>query len=175
MKLQGIDISSVLKPEAKYVILTKKFISSLAEEYPDFISYNELGIKLRELIILNKKGIYTGYKYSIKVNEDGRLTSLVDDDKVIIALRAKKLEKFLTAELRFLGFRKDNLDKILILHDVPVIGSNREELINGIREYLKLWNGIEISDLPAIVKPEYKIPAKGKILDVDYADLAFTV
>ncbi|BAB66599.1 hypothetical protein [Sulfurisphaera tokodaii] len=175
MKLQGIDISSILKPEAKYVILTKKFVSSLAEDYPDFISYNEMGIKLRELIVVSKKGMYTGYKYSITANKDGGLTSLIDDDKVIIALRAKKLEKFLTAELRFLGFKKDNLDKILILHDVPVIGNNREELINDIKEYLKLWNGIEISDLPAIVKPEYKTPVKGKILDVDYADLAFTV
>ncbi|BFH74558.1 hypothetical protein SJAV_25020 [Sulfurisphaera javensis] len=175
MKLQGIDISSILKPEVKYVILTKKFVSSLADDYPVFISYNEDGIKLRELFLLNGKKIYTGYKYTVSFKDDGGLTSLIDEDEVVVSLRAKKLEKFLTTELRFLGFKKGKPDKILILHDVPVIGTNRKELVEGIKEFLRLWNGIDVEDLPAKIEPEYKKAVKGKVIDIDYADLAFTI
>lgn len=175
MKLQGIDISSIVKPEAKFVILTKRFIPSMADEYPTFISYNEEKIKLREMILLNNKKIFTGYKYVISVKEDGGLTSLNDEDEIIISLHAKKLEKFLTTELRLIGLKKEKVDKILILYDVPVIGSTRNEIVEDVKKFLKLWSGIEIEDLPAKIIPKYKKEVKGKIVDVDYADLLFTV
>lgn len=169
MRIQGIDISSILKPEVKYVTLTKRFVPSLADSFPDFISYNENGVKIRELIVLDQKKnkIYTGYKYTIKAELDGGLTSLTDDDEVVVYLRAHKYDRFLTTELHFLGLKRGNPDKILILYDVPVIGVNKEELISQLRDFLRLWDGIIVDDIPAKIKPEYKRQVKGKVIDVD--------
>jgi len=174
MKIQGINISSILKPEARYIVLSKKFVSSLADSFPSFTSYNESGIKIRELIVFNKKRMYTGYKYTVNTKSDGGLTSLTDEDEVLVSLRAKKYDNILTTELRFLGIKNDKPDKLLILYDVPVIGRNREELVNEIKEFLKLWDGIVVKDIPAKIKPEYKRQVKAKIVDIDYADLLFT-
>jgi len=175
MKLQGIDITSILKPEVKYVVVSDRFVSSLADSFPSFVSYNENGIKIRELIIFNRKRIYTGYKYEVNSKSDGGLTSLTDEDEVLVSLRAKKLNNILTTELRFLGIKKEKPDKLLILYDVPVIGRNREELVDGIKEFLKLWDGIVVEDIPARIKPEYKRQVKAKVVDIDYASLLFTV
>ena len=175
MKLQGVDITSILKPEVKYVVVAERFVSSLADSFPSFTSYNENGIKIRELIIFDKKKIYTGYKYEVNVKSDGGLSSLTDEDEVLVSLRAKKLNNMLTTELRFLGIKNEKPNKLLILYDVPVIGGNREELVEGIKEFLRVWDGIVVEDIPARIKPEYKRQVKAKVIDVDYANLLFTV
>jgi len=95
MKLQNIEISSILSPEARYVTITSKFLPNLADEVPVFTSYNGEKVKLRELIILSErtgKKIITGYKYDLEVKEgDGGLTSLYDVDQVILTMKAKNI------------------------------------------------------------------------------------
>jgi hypothetical protein len=174
MNIQGVNISSILIPEVKYIVLTKRFVSSLAEEYPAFISYNEDKVKLRELILLKKK-LITGYKYDVNVKEgDGGLSSLYDDDEIVLNIRARKNGLMITSDLVFLGIKKKEMDKILIIHDLPVIARDRNGLIEGIREFLRSWNGIEIETIPTKFKLEYKHKVKAKIIDVDYADVLFT-
>jgi hypothetical protein len=64
---------------------------------------------------------------------------------------------------------KKELEKILILHDIPIIAKNKEELYNEIFNYLSNW-GINISSVPAEIRNVLnKVNTESKILDIDYA------
>lgn len=170
MKIQNVDVTSLITPETKYITVTSEFIPDFAEEFPVFTSYNGDGVVLRKLILLSKKNIITGYKYDVEVKEgDGGLTSLYDMSEVIVTMKAKKYKDFMTASLTFVGFKKERIEKILILYDVPIVSNNKEDLLSQIKSFLKSFYGIEIDQLPAKFKVEHKHFVKAKITDVDYA------
>ncbi|MEJ2771188.1 hypothetical protein [Stygiolobus sp. CP8521M] len=179
MKLQNIEISSILSPEARYVTITSKFLPNLADEVPVFTSYSGEKVKLRELIILSErtgKKIITGYKYDLEVKEgDGGLTSLYDVDQVILTMKAKKYNEFMTTTLIFIGLKKGSPEKALILHDVPVLAKNKTDLIDQIKGHLRTFHGIEIDHIPAKFKVEHKHLVKAKLTDVDYAFSLFNL
>ncbi|ARM76055.1 hypothetical protein [Acidianus manzaensis] len=178
MKLFGYNIDSVLTPEVKYVISTKYFVDTLAETYPAIISLNSEGKVLRELIFIKQshlKGrtIQEGYKYSIESKGDGKLNSLSKCDKIILGIKAKKMAKLkaITVQLRFFGFKKGNLEKILIIHDVPIIAKDKKDLLLQVQEFLKEWNS-KIEDIPGIViRDKEETSINSKIIDIDYLTL----
>ncbi len=175
MKLFGHNVDSLLTPEANYIITRKIFVPFLAEEFPEIISVNSNFNIIRELIIikdhiLQGNKIQIGYKYTVSSKSDGKLSSLKDCKKIILGINAKLIKNLnaFTTDLIFFGFKKE-LEKILILHDVPIIAKNKQELYNEIFNYLSNWK-IYISSIPAEIKtlPDNK-PTKSKILDIDYA------
>ncbi|BDC19414.1 hypothetical protein [Acidianus sp. HS-5] len=175
MKLFGHNVDSILTPEANYIVTRKAFVPFLAEEFPEIISLNSNLNIIRELIVikdhrLQGNKIQIGYKYTITSKSDGRLSSLKDCKKIVLGINAKLIRNLnaLTSDIIFFGFKKE-LEKILILHDVPIMAKNKEELYNEISNYLLSW-GINATSIPAEIKivPNNR-HSKSKILDMDYA------
>ncbi|BCU71430.1 hypothetical protein [Stygiolobus caldivivus] len=179
MQLQNVDVSSIISPEVRYITLTSEFIPYLAEEVPVFTSYNQDKIKLRKLILLSeklRKKIVTGYRYDVEVKEgDGGLTSLYDMDSIVLTINAKKHSQYITTSLIFTGIKSEKLEKVLILYDIPIVSTNREDLIMQITTYLKSYYGIEIDRIPTKFRIDHKHIIKAKLVDVDYAFTLFTV
>ncbi len=175
MKLFGINVDSLVVPEAKFIVSKMKFLSSMGEDYPALVSLDQDNHVIRELVVVKRpvlKGhqIQPNYRFEIESKEDGRLSSLSDEQKVLVGIKARKGTLGITASLVFAGF-KDQLDKVLIVHDVPVVASNRRELIEGLKEFLKEWAGIEVEDIPCVIEGVKGERIKVKKLDVDYATL----
>ncbi len=173
MRLFGFDVDSIITPETKFIITKKRFLSSFGDEYPSFISLNEDKKVIRELVILSKsffKGheIQLGYEYSLESNTDGKLNSLIDSKKIILGIKAKRMPYGITTQLRFLGI-KDKPDKILIMHDVPIVASNRKELLASIKDFMNEWVSINVSNIPCIITGVKKEKIKVNTIDVDYA------
>jgi len=175
MKLFGHNVDSLLTPEVNYIITKRVFVPFLAEEFPEIVSLNSNFNVIRELIVikdhlLQGNKIQIGYKFTISSKTDGRLSSLKECKKIILGINAKLIKKLgaLTTDLIFFGFKKE-LEKILILHDIPIIAKNKEELYNEIFNYLSNW-GINISSVPAEIRNvSNKVNTESKILDIDYA------
>lgn len=179
MKLFGYLIDSILTPETKFVATAYRFIDSIGESYPAFVSLNQDGEIIRELIIiqesrLNGRKIQEGYKYVVSSNSDGKLSSLSDCDIIAIGIRAKKMENFnaISTQLRFFGFKSNSLNKILIVNDVPVLAKNKEDLIMQLNEFLAHWN-VHINNIPDIIYNVNieKSKVRAKLLDIDYLKL----
>ncbi|AWR97408.1 hypothetical protein DFR86_07500 [Acidianus sulfidivorans JP7] len=178
MKLFGYNIDSVLTPEAKYVVTSRYFLDTLAEAYPAVISLNLEGKILRELVFIKQsrlKGrtIQEGYKYEIESHSDGRLNSLSKCEKIILGIKAKKISNInaITTQLRFFGFKKGNLERLLIIHDVPIIAKDKKDLFFQIQKFLNEWN-VKVDNIPGLVlkKEESKV-TNSKIIDLDYLSL----
>ncbi|QXJ32752.1 hypothetical protein [Saccharolobus shibatae] len=179
MKLNGIDISSIISTETSYIITRYEFMDSLAEEFPAYISYDLNNNVLRKLIIFDPPKIgfnfYPNYKYTVKIIEStDNLYSLKGSDKLLIALKAYKKvigEMIgLMTKLHFLGIKNERLYRMLILNDVPIIASNKKELMDKLIDYLKENYYVTVSNIPTIVDGiEYKERNDVKVLDVDYA------
>lgn len=176
MKLFGYLIDSILTPETRFVVTTRRFIDTLGDEYPAFISLNRDDKIIRELVLIhqsrfNGRKVQEGYKYIVESKSDGRLSSLSDCQRIILGIRAKKLQglNLITTQLRFFGIRGDKLHKILILHDVPILAKNRKDLLIQIRDFLGSWN-IKIANIPEVIWNinREKSLAKSKLIDVDY-------
>ncbi|QGA54245.1 hypothetical protein GFS03_06490 [Sulfolobus sp. E5-1-F] len=179
MKLNGIDISSIIVAETSYIITRYEFVDFLAEEYPAYVSYDLNNNVLRKLIIFDPPKIgfnfYPNYKYTVKVVKSAdTLYSLKGSDKVLIAIKAYKKGigeiSGLMAKLYFLGSRNERLYRMLILNDVPIIASNKKELMNKLIDYLRENYNITVSDIPTIVDGiKYRERNDIKVLDVDYS------
>jgi len=176
MKLFGYNIDSLLTPEVMYIVTRRIFVPFLAEEFPEIISLDTNLNIIRELIIIKDhllKGnkIQIGYKYTVNSKNDGKLSSLNDCKRIVFGINAKLLKSLnaLSTDFIFFGF-KNELEKILILHDIPIIAKDKDELYKEITKYLASW-GINISSIPAEISnmPKNKINVKSKIIDIDYA------
>jgi hypothetical protein len=76
----------------------------------------------------------------------------------------------LMTKLHFLGIKNERLYRMLILNDVPIIASNKKELMDKLIDYLKENYYVKVSNIPTIVDGiEYKERNDIKVLDVDYA------
>jgi len=173
MRLFGVNVDSLITPETRFIITKKRFLSSFGDEYPSFVSLNEEKKIIRELIILSKpffKGheIQLGYEYSLTSNVDGKLNSLVGSNKIVLGIKAKKMSYGITTELRFLGI-KNKPSKLLIMHDVPIVASNRKELLANIKDFMAEWVSITINNIPCIINGFEKVKIKVNTIDVDYA------
>ncbi|WP_338601972.1 hypothetical protein V6M85_01230 [Sulfolobus tengchongensis] len=179
MKLNGIDISSLITTQTNYIITKYEFIESLADEFPAYLSLDINNNILRELIIFSVPrfsfNFYPNYKYTIRIEKNNEtLYSLKGSEKILIALKAFKKSfkdlNVLMARLYFLGLKDDKPYRMLIFNDIPVIASNRNDLINQLIEYLKEIYNITVTNLPTVIDGvEYKEKSSAKILDVDYA------
>ncbi|AAK41352.1 hypothetical protein SULI_10585 [Saccharolobus solfataricus] len=181
MKLNGIDISSIIAAETGYIITRYEFIDSFAEEFPAYVSYDLTNNALRKLIIFDPPKVgfnfYPNYKYKIKVKKSAEtLYSLKGSDRVLIALKAYKKVigemNVLMTKLYFLGLKNGKPYRMLILNDVPIIASDKRELIDKLIGYLKENYNITVSNIPIIVDGiEYRERNDVRILDVDYATI----
>ncbi|MEW9492090.1 MAG: hypothetical protein TQ35_0007830 [Candidatus Aramenus sulfurataquae] len=175
MNLFGINVNSLITPEVKFIVSKMRFVSSLGEDFPALVSFDQNQQVVRELIVVKKpilKGhqILPGYKHLVESREDGRLSSLADDKKVLMGIKARKSKFGITTSLVFIGL-KGELDKVLLVHDVPVVASNRKELIEGVKEFMKELTGIEIEDVPCTIRGVKGEKIKVEKVDVDYATL----
>jgi len=184
MKLNGIDISSIISSQTAYVATTYEFIEILAEDFPTYLSLDVNGRIIRKLIVLSRPKInfnfYPNYKYIIEKNnyhDNYSLQSLKDTEKILIYIKAMRKsmgnEKVMQPIINFLGLKSDKPSKLLVMNDVPIVTTNRkEELISQTIEFIRQELGLDISELPSIINPsDYReIGKKGKvkIADVDY-------
>ncbi|NON63305.1 hypothetical protein, partial [Acidianus sp. RZ1] len=154
---------------------TTKFIPQFADSYPEFVSTNEYGTKLRELVfirspLLHKNDFQVGYRFKVSTSTDGKWYSLRDCRDIVLGIKARKIAelKGITTDIILYGFKND-LEKILIIHDVPIVVKNKRELIEELSRFLMQWN-IEVTTIPGKVKILGKLYTKenAKLLDVDY-------
>lgn len=179
MKLNGIDLSSIISPETSFIVTTYEFIESLADEFPAYLSLDVNNNVLRKLIIFDKPKLgfnfYPNYKYTVSVKKSSNtLYSLKGSDKILISIKAYKRIisglKGLATKLYFLGIKNDKLYRLLILNDIPIIASNKDDLMNQLKEFLSNIYNIKISKLPSIIDGiSYKERNDAKILDMDYS------
>ncbi|AOL15556.1 hypothetical protein BFU36_01070 [Sulfolobus sp. A20] len=184
MKLNGIDISSIISSQTAYVATTYEFIEIFAEDFPTYISLDVNGRIIRKLIVLSRPRInfsfYPNYKYIIEksnFNDNYSLQSLKDAEKILIYIKATRKsmgnEKVMQPIINFLGLKNDKPSKLLVVNDIPIVTTNRkEELISQTIEFIKQELGLDISTLPTIVNAsdyrEIRKRGKVKIVDVDY-------
>ncbi|MEM3972092.1 MAG: hypothetical protein QXR34_09040 [Saccharolobus sp.] len=178
MKLFGINISSLISPETNYIVTDFEFVNSLADDFPAFASLDANHRVLRKLILIKTPkfnfNFYPNYKYTIKVkNADNTLASLKGSEKIIVGLRANKSlignKKGITTKLYFLGIKNDEPYRLLILNDIPIIATNKEDLMNQLKSFLKETYNIKISKIPTVIDGvRYREKVDAKIVDVDY-------
>ncbi|MCH1770125.1 MULTISPECIES: hypothetical protein [Metallosphaera] len=172
MRLFGVKVDSLLSPQTRYLATTKQFIPEYGEEKPKIVALDVDGRVLRELILLREpilpgRRIQSGYKLEVSSSSDGRLASLSGMFTLTLVPRVLKGDKWLRGELLVLG-RKINPERILIFHDIPVLGNSGKEVIAQLQKFLEEW-GIHTRKLPTIVRNVRTFEkVKARVIDIDF-------
>ncbi|QKQ99173.1 hypothetical protein GWK48_01090 [Metallosphaera tengchongensis] len=174
MKLFGVDVTSLISPQVKFLATYREFISTIGEERPRIVSLDERGRVVRELIVLREskfpgRRIEPGYRLEVDPKGDGKLGSLSTMKFITIMPRMRK-DSWIRPSLLFLG-RRLNPEIILVVNDIPVIGKTGSEVKRELLSFLEGW-GIRVRSLPATVKSKgEKEKVKAKIVDLDFLTL----